>query len=52
MNWILPVVIGTTVVCYVHSFNHVMKLYKDSGYTLTWEEFTDKNVGAVRSLFV
>jgi hypothetical protein len=44
MNWVLPVVIGTTAVFYVHSFNHIMKLYAESGYTLTWRELLDKNL--------
>jgi hypothetical protein len=39
---------GTTAVFYVHSFNHVMKLYRESEYTLSWSEFLDKNI----SMFV
>jgi hypothetical protein len=35
---------GTTAVFYVYSFNHIMKLYGESGYTLSWSEFLDKNV--------
>lgn len=42
MNWVLPIVIGTTALCYVHSFNHIMKLYKESDYTLTWSELVEK----------
>ena len=44
MNWVLPIVIGSTALCYVHSFNHIMKLYKDSDYTLTWAELIEKNL--------
>jgi hypothetical protein len=39
---------GTTAFCYIHSFNHIMKLYKDSGYTLTWSELLDKNLSLMR----
>jgi hypothetical protein len=35
MNWILPIVIGTTVMVYVHSFNRIFKLYEKSERTLT-----------------
>ncbi len=42
MNWVLPIVMGTTAVFYVHSFNHIMKLYRDSAYTLTWTELMEK----------
>lgn len=42
MNWVLPIVMGTTAVFYVHSFNHIMKLYRESGYTLTWAELMKK----------
>lgn len=44
MNWMLSVIVGTTAVIYVNSFNHIMKLYKESGYTLTWRELLDKNL--------
>jgi hypothetical protein len=35
---------GTTAVFYVHSFNHIMKLYRESGYTLTWAELIEKKL--------
>ena len=38
MNW-LPLIMGTTAFIYVHSFNRIMKLYKESEYTMTWVEF-------------
>lgn len=44
MNWLIPIVMGTTAVVYINSFNHIMKLYSDSGYTLTWEELVEKMV--------
>lgn len=39
MNWLLPIIMGTTAFAYVHSFNRVMKAYKDSQYTMTWAQF-------------
>lgn len=50
MNWVLPIVMGTTAMCYIHSWNHIMKLYRDSEYTLTWSELIDKNLSALSSL--
>jgi hypothetical protein len=41
MKWIIPIVMGTTTVLYVHSFNRIMKLYTDSGYTTTWYDLID-----------
>jgi len=38
---------GTTAVFYVHSFNHIINLYRESGYTLTWKEFMDKNAATL-----
>jgi len=38
MDWLLPVVMGTTAFAYVHIFNHTMKLYRDSGYTMDWND--------------
>jgi hypothetical protein len=34
MNWLLPIVIGTTAWIYVHSFNRIMNLYEKSDRTL------------------
>jgi hypothetical protein len=42
MNWILPIVIGSTTICYINSFNSISKMYKNSDYTLTWSEFVKK----------
>lgn len=39
---ILPIVIGTTIFCYIHSFNRVAKMYIESEKTLSWEEFLTK----------
>jgi|UniRef100_A0A6C0JN59 hypothetical protein len=44
MNWLIPIVMGTTAVVYINSFNYIMKLYADSEYTLTWEELVEKMV--------
>jgi hypothetical protein len=44
MNWLLPVVVGTTAFCYIHSFNRAMKIYTESGFTMTWNEFAAKNI--------
>jgi hypothetical protein len=44
MNWVLPVVIGTTTFAYVHSFNHIMKLYAESGHTMDWNDFINQNL--------
>jgi SNF family Na+-dependent transporter len=38
MNTMIPIVMGMTVLAYMHSFNTTMKLYKNSGYTLTFQE--------------
>jgi hypothetical protein len=35
MNWLLPIVMGTTAMVYVHSFNRIFKLYEKSERTLT-----------------
>lgn len=37
--YMLPVVIGTTIFCYIHSFNRVAKLYLESEKTLSLKEF-------------
>lgn len=34
----IPIVMGTTIYLYVSCFNSTMTLYKNSGYTLTYEE--------------
>jgi len=44
MNWLLPIVMGTTAFAYVHIFNDTAKLYRESGYTLTWKELVDKKM--------
>jgi hypothetical protein len=44
MNWILPIVMGTTAVVYINSFNHIAKIYAESEYTLTWNELYEKMV--------
>jgi tetrahydromethanopterin S-methyltransferase subunit C len=38
MNWLIAVVMGTTAMAYVHSFNRIIKLYEKSERTLTLEE--------------
>lgn len=38
MNWLLPIVIGTTAMIYVHSFNRMIKLYEKSERTLTLDK--------------
>jgi hypothetical protein len=35
MNWLFPIVIGTTAMIYIHSFNRIIKLYEKSERTLT-----------------
>ena len=35
----IPIVIGTVIFTYVHSFNRFAKLYKSSGNTLDWNDF-------------
>lgn len=44
MNWMLPIVIGTTAFFYIHSFNKTMIEYKNSEYTMSWNEFINKKV--------
>ena len=39
MNIMIPIVIGTVIFTYVHSFNRFAKLYKSSGNTLDWNDF-------------
>ena len=36
MNWLLPIVMGTTAVCYINSFNKIMRIYGESGFTANW----------------
>jgi hypothetical protein len=38
MNLLIPIVMGTTILAYVHSFNSTMLLYKKSNYTLSYQE--------------
>ena len=35
-------VIGTTIFCYIHSFNRNAKMYFDSDKTLSWRDFFTK----------
>jgi hypothetical protein len=51
MNWLLPIVMGTTAFMYVTIFNHTMKIYGDSGYTMTWQEFVDKKIEVASNPF-
>ena len=42
---------GTTAFMYVTIFNHTMKIYGDSGYTMTWHEFVDKKIEVASNPF-
>ena len=44
MNPILPIVMGSVVFCYVHSFNRISKLYRESGYTMDWSDLVKNTV--------
>ncbi len=37
-----PIVIGTVIFLYIHSFNRTAKLYLDSNKSLTFEDFFTK----------
>lgn len=38
MNYLLPIVIGTTAFLYVHSFNYIINLYEKNDRSLTLNE--------------
>lgn len=44
MNWILPIVVGTTAWVYIHSFNRIMHLYEKSERTLDLQSFYDSYI--------
>jgi len=37
----MPLIIAPTVVLYIHTFNWVNKIYKNSENTMTWGEFIE-----------
>jgi hypothetical protein len=40
----IPIVMGLTISLYVQCFNSTMKLYKESGYTLSYRELIEKRL--------
>jgi hypothetical protein len=47
MNWGIPFIMGVTAMCYIHTFNHMMKQYNESGNTMTFLEYVQKNVSLI-----
>lgn len=43
----IPIVMGLTISLYVQCFNSTMKLYKESGYTLTYRELMEKRFNQI-----
>ena len=39
---LLPIVIGTTIFLYIHSYNRVASMYFESEKTLSWGDFLTK----------
>lgn len=37
-------VIGITAFCYIHSFNHIMKMYKESNGELTFSDLIKNTI--------
>jgi hypothetical protein len=41
-TWLISILIGLVLYAYVMCFNRVTRIYRESGYTLTWSDFFTK----------